>query len=67
MTSRKDILDIKKIDNTTPPSPLHSSDQWVSVRIGNHYKGEWNHKTMSGYGVYVMLDGKHHHYKIVSF
>lgn len=38
---------------------LHPSDQWIPVGIGNHYKGEWNHRTMSGNGIYVMLDGNH--------
>lgn len=37
--------------------PLHPSDQWIRVGIGNYYKGEWNHRTMSGTGVYVMHDG----------
>lgn len=38
-------------------SPLHPSDQWVPIGTGNYYKGKWNHRTMSGNGVYVMTDG----------
>ncbi|VVC37346.1 Hypothetical protein CINCED_3A008622 [Cinara cedri] len=44
-------------NQASPPPPLHSSDQWVLIGTGNHYKGNWNHRTMSGYGIYVMLDG----------
>lgn len=43
----------------TLPLPLHASDQWVPIGTGNYYKGEWNHRTMSGFGVYVMPNGNH--------
>lgn len=46
---------IKKSDNLTPP--LHPSDHWVPIGTGNYYKGEWNHRTMSGHGIYVVPDG----------
>ncbi|XP_025194374.1 MORN repeat-containing protein 5 [Melanaphis sacchari] len=36
---------------------LHPSDQWVSIGTGNYYKGKWNHRTMSGDGIYVMQNG----------
>lgn len=37
-------------------SPLHSSGQWISIGTGK-YKGNWNHRTLSGNGVYIMSDG----------
>lgn len=44
--------------NITELRPLHPSDQWVPIGMGNYYKGGWNHRTMSGYGVYVTPNGK---------
>jgi hypothetical protein len=44
-------------NNIKLPPPLHPSDQWVAIGTGNYYKGEWNHWTMSGYGVYVIPNG----------
>jgi len=41
----------------TASSSLHPSDQWISIETGN-YKGQWNHRTMSGEGIYAKLDGK---------
>lgn len=38
---------------------LHPSNQWIPIGTGNHYKGGWNHRTMSGNGVYVMQNGNH--------
>ncbi|XP_022183055.1 MORN repeat-containing protein 5 [Myzus persicae] len=36
---------------------LHPNDQWIPIGTGNRYKGKWNHRTMSGDGVYVMQNG----------
>lgn len=57
MSSEKRNLSTKEID--TLALPLHPSDQWIPIGIGNYYKGQWNHRTMSGNGVYVMPDGNH--------
>lgn len=48
---------MEESDNQTPP--LHPSDQWVPTGTGNYYKGKWNHRTMSGNGIYVVPDGNH--------
>jgi len=56
MASKKD-KSIRKKRNIISP-PLHPSDQWISIGSGN-YKGNWNHRTMSGNGVYVMFDGNY--------
>ena len=37
---------------------LHPNDQWFPIGTGNFYKGKWNHRTMSGDGVYVMQNGR---------
>lgn len=57
MTSREIKLKIKKSNN--PTLPLHPSDQWVLIGTGNYYKGQWNHRTMSGNGIYVVPDGNY--------
>ncbi|KAL4112942.1 hypothetical protein QTP88_016656 [Uroleucon formosanum] len=36
---------------------LHPNNKWIPIGTGNHYKGKWNHRTMSGDGVYVMQNG----------
>lgn len=36
---------------------LHSDDHWVPIGAGSYYKGKWNHRTMSGNGLYIMTDG----------
>lgn len=41
------------------PPPLYPSDQWIPIGTGNYYKGKWNHRTMSGFGVYVMPNGNY--------
>lgn len=38
-------------------TPLHPSNKWIPVGIGNYYKGTWNHRTMFGNGILVMLNG----------
>lgn len=49
---------MKSEDRNILPPPLHPKNQWIPIGTGNYYKGEWNHRTMSGKGVYVMLNGK---------
>jgi len=53
---------------------LHKNDQWIPLGTGNHYKGNWNHRTMSGDGVYVMQNGNHlkhqkrmNHYNVLAY
>lgn len=54
-----------------PAPTLYASDQWIAMGTGCYYKGEWNHRTMCGNGVYVMPDGNyyivHKHISIMSF
>jgi len=42
--------------------PLHSDNEWFPIGTGNYYKGSWNHRAMSGYGVYVMPNGNRHNH-----
>jgi len=52
MKSRKKIkVNVKR--------QLHPNNKWIPIGTGNHYKGKWNHRTMSGDGVYVMQNGNH--------
>ncbi|CAH1710326.1 unnamed protein product [Aphis gossypii] len=46
----------KKIKVKCQPQ-LHPKDQWIPIGTGNYYKGKWNHRTMSGDGIYVMQNG----------
>ncbi|XP_026808980.1 MORN repeat-containing protein 5 [Rhopalosiphum maidis] len=55
MSCKKKQL-IKKIKVKCKPQ-LHPYDQWFPVGTGNYYKGKWNHRTMSGDGIYVMQNG----------
>jgi len=48
----------KKIKISRKPE-LHPNDQWFPIGTGNYYKGKWNHRTMSGDGIYVMKNGNH--------
>lgn len=57
MLCKKTKSKIKDSDDIS--SPLHPSDQWIPIGTGNYYKGKWNHRTMSGNGVFVMPDGNH--------
>lgn len=50
---------MKSKDRNILAPPLYPKNQWIPIGTGNYYKGEWNHRTMSGKGVYVMLDGNH--------
>lgn len=57
MTLEDEYMNKMKMDDLTPP--LYSKDRWIPIGIGNYYKGQWNHRTMSGNGVYVMPDSNH--------
>lgn len=52
----------KKFRNKIKDNQLHPNDQWFHIGTGNYYKGKWNHRTMSGYGVYAMQNGNQAHY-----
>jgi len=58
----------KKIKVKFQPQ-LHPKDQWIPIGTGNYYKGKWNHRTMSGDGIYVMQNGNYliHFIKIVIY
>lgn len=48
-----------ELTSDCPAPTLHASDQWIAIGTGNYYKGEWDHRTMCGNGVYVMPDGNY--------
>ncbi|XP_050547593.1 MORN repeat-containing protein 5-like [Daktulosphaira vitifoliae] len=50
-------INMEYTSNLQPGKPLFSCEQWVALRTGSYYKGEWNEKTMHGLGKYHMPEG----------